>query len=300
MPDKILILGGSGFLSGTLARTALAQGSETWVLTRGRRPLPDGVHAIVADRKDPDAIARSIANATTQWDLVVDCIGYQPADAVQDLTLFRERTPHLVFVSTDFVFDPAQRQFPQAEESDHYAQSGYGGDKRRCELKLLNGDAGAMAWTIVRPCHIYGPGSLLGCLPAHGRDRDLPDRLRRGEALNLVGGGYFLQQPIFAADLCRLLLSLHGNPQTYNQIFCAAGPEIVESRTYYSIIAEVLGVDLEIEESPVDAYLGDNPQTAPFLAHRIYDLSKLESSGAHLPNTSLEEGLRQHLSSLIA
>ena len=145
MPDKILILGGSGFLSGTLARTALALGSETWVLTRNRRPLPDGVHAIVADRKDPNAIARSIANATTQWDLVVDCIGYQPADAVQDLTLFRERTPHLVFISTDFVFDPTQRQFPQAEESDHYAQSGYGGDKRRCELELLNGDPGAMA-----------------------------------------------------------------------------------------------------------------------------------------------------------
>ena len=58
------------------------------------------------------------------------------------------------------------------------------------------------------------------------------------------------------------------------------------------------GVDLEIEESPVDAYLGDNPQTAPFLAHRIYDLSKLKSSGAHVPDTSLEKGLRQHLSSL--
>ena len=33
----------------------------------------------------------------------------------------------------------------------------------------------AMQWTILRPCHIYGPGSQLGCLPLHGRDPKLID-----------------------------------------------------------------------------------------------------------------------------
>lgn len=300
MPNKILVIGGSGFVSGTLARTALAQGFETWVLTRGQRPTPDGAHALIADRKDPDAFARAIQDANTQWDLVVDCIGYQPADAVQDIAVFRERTPHLAFVSTDFVFDPVHRHFPQAEETDHYATSGYGGNKRFCELELLNGDCGDMAWTVVRPCHIYGPGSLLGCLPAHGRDAELLNRLRNGEALSLVGGGHFLQQPILAADLCQLLLSLHGNTNTYQQIFCAAGPNIAESRTYYQLIAEILGVKLQIEEIPVDAHLKENPNAAPFLCHRIYDLAKLKASGAHVPATTLAAGLRQHVESLVA
>jgi nucleoside-diphosphate-sugar epimerase len=298
MPTKILVIGGSGFLSGTLASTALTQGCETWILTRGQRPVPDGAHALVADRKDLDACARIIADANTHWDLVVDCIGYQPEDATQDLALFRERTSHLAFVSTDFVFDPTHRNFPQSEESDHYATTGYGGDKRRCELELLDSDPGDMAWTIVRPCHIYGPGSLLGCLPDHGRDPDLLDRLRRGEALRLVGGGHFLQQPILATDLCHLLLSLRGNQNTHNQIFCAAGPNIAESRTYYQIIAEILNVELRIEEIPVDAHLKENPRAAPFLCHRIYDLTKLKASGAQAPSTSLKEGLRQHVESL--
>jgi len=300
MPSKILVIGGSGFVSGTLARLSLAQENETWILTRGQRPVPTGAHALVADRKDPAACARAIADADTNWDLVIDCIGYQPSDAAQDLALFRERTPHLVFVSTDFVFDPAHRHFPQAEDSDHYATSGYGGDKRLCELEFLNGDPGDMAWTIIRPCHIYGPGSLLGCLPTHGRDPDLIDRLRQGEALKLVGGGHFLQQPILAADLCHLLLSLRDNQSTYNQIFCAAGPDIKESRTYYQLIAEILDVELQIEETPVATHLAENPGAAPFLCHRIYDLAKLKESGAHVPSTSLAEGLHLHVESLTA
>src|SRR5262245_58255017 len=52
---KILILGGSGFLSGTMAREAVGEGHEVWVVTRGQRPLLAEVQAIVADRKERDA-----------------------------------------------------------------------------------------------------------------------------------------------------------------------------------------------------------------------------------------------------
>ena len=101
----------------------------------------------------------------------------------------------IAFVSTDFVFDPAYRVYPQAEETAHYASEGYGGKKRQCEVVLADADLGDTDWTVIRPCHIYGPGSKLGCLPLHGRDDEIIDRIRRGETLKLVGGGYFLQQP---------------------------------------------------------------------------------------------------------
>lgn len=44
---KILTLGGSGFVSGTLARLALAQGHQVWTVTRGQRPLPAGVKGLI-------------------------------------------------------------------------------------------------------------------------------------------------------------------------------------------------------------------------------------------------------------
>lgn len=298
-PRTLLIVGGSGFLSGTLARTATARGYQVWTITRGRQPLPAGAANLRADRHDPAAFARAVAAAQTHWDLVVDCIGYEVADARQDIEVFRERTRHFVFVSTDFVFDPAHRRFPQSEETEYYLQEGYGGNKRLCELEFINGDTGSMAWTILRPCHIYGPGSQLGCLPLHGRDPQLIAKLRSGQPLQLVGGGHFLQQPILAADLAALILSAGESPATRGQIFCTAGPELIESRDYYRIIADILEVDLCIKELPVDQHLSAHPETATFLCHRIYDLSKLRTAGVELPATPLAKGLRQHVESLL-
>lgn len=297
---QILLIGGSGFVSGTLARTALAAGHQVWTVTRGQRGLVDGVTPIIADRRDRQTLRTALEQTGQTWDLVVDCIGYEPADAQQDVELFRNRARQLVFISTDFVYDPTQRNFPQSEESNAYLTDGYGGKKRQCELILLNSDTGTMQWTIVRPCHIYGAGSLLGCLPLHGRDPDLLAKLQRGKPIQLIGGGHFLQQPILAADLAQTILSCAGNPDAHRQIYLTAGPEIIESRRYYEIIAEVLGVQAKIEELSVTSFLREHPDRQSFACHRIYDMSKLRAHGLHVPATPIITGLRQHVKSLLS
>ncbi len=296
--SNILVIGGSGFLSGTLAALALANGHSVWTITRGQKPGIPGTHRLVADRKDTSAFAEAIKGAKTEWDLVIDCIAYHPADIHQDLTVLAPVAEHLIFVSTDFVYDPSRRRFPQNEDSDFYLTEGYGGLKRGCELELVSANTGAMHWSILRPSHIYGPGSLPGCLPSHGRDPRLIKRLRAGETLRLVGGGHFLQHPIFAGDLAQVILSMAGNDSTYGRIFCVAGPDIVESRTYYRIIADLLRVDLAIEAVDVDLYLRDNPGAAPFMCHRFYDLQRLKDAGIPLPATPLERGLEQQIAGL--
>ncbi|HMN29679.1 MAG TPA: NAD-dependent epimerase/dehydratase family protein [Caldilineaceae bacterium] len=298
-PLDLLLIGGSGFVSGTLARLALARGHRVWAVTRGERPLPAGVHAITADRRDRRAFAAAIGRANQRWQLVVDCIGYEPDDARQDCEVFRACAEHLVFISTDFVYDPARRRFPQPEESAHYLSEGYGGQKRAAERVFVEGNSAAPAWTIVRPGHIYGPGSLLGCLPLHGRDPALLARLQRGEPIALVGGGYFLQQPILAADLAATILSCYGNQRSHGQIYNTAGPEIVESHFYYQIIADLLGVPLQVAEIPVSQFLREQPDRRSFICHRIYDLGKLHEDGLSVPATPLSTGLRQHVTSLM-
>lgn len=296
---KILSIGGSGFVSGTMARLATAKGHDVTVVTRGRRPLPEGVKAITIDRDDREGFASALSGVH-DWDLVVDCIGYDPEDADQDIEVFRNRCAQLVFVSTDFVFDPTAREFPQTEEADRYATEGYGGKKRECERIFERSDFGDSQWTIVRPCHIYGPGSKLGCLPRHGRDDGLIDRIRRGEPLDLVGGGHFLQQPIYAEDLCSLILSAAGNAETFGRIFCTAGPNIIESRTFYDLIASALGVPPSpVNEISVQAHLAENPAGAPFCCHRVYSLDRIGAAGLDVPQTPVAEGLRAHVESLL-
>ena len=225
------------------------------------------------------------------WDLAVDSIGFEPADAEQDLVALRDCVRHLVFISTDFVYDPARRTFPQRADNPHFTAEGYGANKRRCEEVLLGGEAGEMACTVIRPCHIYGPGSELGCLPMHSRDKELIAKLQRGEALKLVGGGHFLQQPIFAADLARLCLSCAGKAVTHGKIYSAAGPDMIESREYYRIIAEALGVALRVEEVSVAGYRAEHPDAEAFLCHRIYDLAPLRTDGLAAPGTPVVAGL---------
>ncbi|MCP4644817.1 MAG: NAD-dependent epimerase/dehydratase family protein [bacterium] len=299
-PLNILLIGASGFVSGTLARLAVGQGHRVWGITRGERELPEGVTGLRADRHDSAALERALTEAGVDtWDMVVDSIGYDPEDARQDVILFCERAKHFVFISTDFVFEPSKRTFPQSVDNPHFLGELYGGKKRLCELEFINGDTGAMAWTILRPCHIYGPGSLLGCLPEHGRDASLIETLRAGTPLRLVGGGHFLQQPIYAGDLARIALGCAGNPKASDEIFMTAGPDIVESRHFYQIIADILEVDLQVEEVPVSAYLAENPDKRSFLCHRTYSLDKLRDCGLPVPATRLEDGLRTHVQSVL-
>lgn len=297
---RLLVIGGSGHVSGAVTRAALAAGIEVTIVTRGQRPIPAGVTALTADRKDTAALRAALPEDVT-WDLVVDCIGYEVEDARQDLELFAPRTRQFVFISTDFVFEPSKRRFPQPCDNPYTLQDdSYGAKKRRCELAFIHGDTGDMQWTIFRPCHVYGPPSQLGCLPAAARDPELIRKLQAGEPVRLVGGGHFLQQPIHCDDLAALVLSVMDNPLAHGKIYCCAGPDVVCSYEYYEIIAEVLGVPVRFEELPVGATLAEHPEWKSFLCHRIYDLTPLRLDGLKVPNTPLREGLREHVRWLAA
>jgi nucleoside-diphosphate-sugar epimerase len=299
MPQpRLLVIGGTGFVSGTLAREALDAGWAVWAITRGQRAAVPGVTPLVADRKDSAALAAAIASAGVTFDLAVDCIAYAPSDAEADMAILPRFARQFVLISTDFVYDPAKRRFPQPDTTAHYIQTdSYGGNKRRCELALVNSKT-AMPWTVFRPCHIYGPGSVLGCSPPENRDAKLIDKIRGGETLPMVGAN-FLQQPIFAADLARLILSTKDNLGVHGQIFNSAGPDVIESVRYYQLIAEALGVTLKTKELSISDYLAANPDKAPFLCHRVYDLTRLKAAGLRTPNTPVEQGIREHVKALL-
>jgi nucleoside-diphosphate-sugar epimerase len=293
---KLLIVGGSGFVSGTLARLAVATGWDVWAVTRGKRALVEGVTPLLADRKDPAALKTAVAGAGVSFDLVVDCIAFEPADVTGALEALAGKAKQYVLISTDFVYDPAKRRFPQGESDAAYVHgNSYGGNKRLAELELI-GNSRGMAWTIVRPCHIYGPGSLLGCNAPDNRDAKILEKIRGGETLKLVGSAY-LQQPIFAPDLAKLLLSVHGNKNAVGQIFNAAGPEFVESHEYYRHIGEALGIEVKWEDVHAPPYLAEHPEKAPFLCHRIYDLSRMKAAGLAAPSTALKDGIAVHVRS---
>jgi nucleoside-diphosphate-sugar epimerase len=301
-----LLLGGSGFLSGAMARGALSRRDHVFTLTRGQRGGMGGVTPLLADRNDAAAFSAALATAAAPafFELVIDSIGFTAAHAQQDLdTFFPEDAParagHLVFISSDFVPSPIDRPFFIDETYDRFDTAPYGAGKRAAEEVLLTAArARGLPITVLRPCHIYGPGSLLGCLPLHGRDPELLNRLRGVQPLRLLGNGHFLQHPVYVDDLVAMALACPALPATRGELYFAAGPDIVESREFYRIVARHLGVEATIEEASIADYLKQFPEHRAFCCHRLYRLDKARAHGLPLPATSLVEGLRRHVASL--
>ena len=298
---QILTIGGSGHVSGAVTRAAIAAGYKVFTITRGqKKPIADVVE-LHADRHDKAAMEKiAVSLAGEKFSAVIDCIGFNAEDMKQDLELFGALTDQLLFVSTDWVYEPTLRRYPQPVEnspyltSDHDGFEGYGYGKLMAENYLRENAPAHLKYTIFRPCHIYGMPSELGCLPAHCRDVDLISRMLKGETLQFVDNGRLLQQPIDCDDLARCMISAIGNAKAYNRAFNMAGPDIVESRQYYQYIAEELGVELKTVNVDYDEYLAANPRHRPFLFHRIYRLDDLANAGLAVPDTPLAEGINRH------
>ncbi len=303
MKKKALIIGGSGGLSGRLAVLA-KEYYEVWTLTRGKRPLPEGVTPILADREDSAGFRDAVFGQGIRWDVVFDCICMNELHAEQDLQVLSEVTDRLVVISTDSVYDPAEKRTPQNEQGIFIEEQGapsactYAGNKRKMEHVFLNyfkDSPSNLQVTLFRPGHIYGPGFLLGCFPEHSRQENLLHLIRTNEPLRLVGDGIYLTQPIFVDDLANAMLNCVDKEKTYNEIFCIGGPEAVENKRYYEIIAELLGTTVTVTEVPLTGYVNAHPEFAGHLCHRIYDLSKLRDAGVPLPSTSLYDGMKKTL-----
>lgn len=295
---KLLILGGSGQLSGRIAELALQQQHEVWTLTRGHRPLPEGVHALTADREDDQSVRASVEGAGVCWDACIDSTGRTPKSARQCVETISSFTKRFVVVSTDSVYHPAFKTVQQDESNEHYlTDGGYGATKRLMEEVFIASD---LNYTIFRPGHIFGEGFQLGCYPENSRQPDLLVHMRAGKPLNLVGGGEFLIHPVYVDDLALAILDCITKPACFRQIFCIGGPDVVQNAEYYRILGRIIGCNATIQEILLAGYLEAHPQYSGHLCHRSYDLTKLRQAGVRMPCTSLEDGLRRQVAWLDA
>ena len=139
---NILILGGTAWLSSTIARTAIGRGHHVTCAARGTDTPPQGCAFIPLDRNQPDAYA-TLPNIT--WDAVVDVTTSRDfaADAVTHI-----RTNQWVYVSSASVY--ADMSDPSRDETTPLA-------KVACEQQFP-----PETTCIIRPGLIGGAGDPTG------------------------------------------------------------------------------------------------------------------------------------------
>ncbi len=138
-PRHVLILGGTSWLGGEVARQAVAAGHAVTCLARGESGTPPpGVRFVAADRTDPQAYAAVLDGP--RWDLVVE-VSRQPGQVRSALAALAHRAEHWVFVSTGSVYADHSTlgAGPDAElltplDGDDATPDEYGPGKVACEL----------------------------------------------------------------------------------------------------------------------------------------------------------------------
>lgn len=168
---SVLVLGGTAWLSATIARMALEQGHAVTCLARGESgPVPDGAELVRGDRAE----AAAYDGVTDRsWDVVVD-VSRQPLHVGTAVRALAGRARHWVFVSTLSVYaddaTPGQDESGAVHEpwtgSGLAAAEDYGPAKVACERVLLDAVPGAL---VARAGLIVGygdPSDRFGYWPA--------------------------------------------------------------------------------------------------------------------------------------
>ncbi len=159
---RLLVLGGTVFLSKAIVAEALRRGHEVTAAARGTSSSPpDGATFVKLDRDDENGFAA----IEGEYDAVVD-VARQPTHVRRAISALADRTKHWTFVSTCSVYsddatlgqtvETAPLRRPLASDADEADPANYGEAKVSCEQEVAAG-RGSDA-LIVRAGLIVGPG----------------------------------------------------------------------------------------------------------------------------------------------
>jgi len=290
---RVLVVGGTEFISLHLVQALQRDGHRVAVLNRGRQPerLPTGVERLVADRKDPAALRTVLGGQ--RFDGVVD-VTYAPTTG-EDVTALLDApaaTGHVLFVSTARVYDHA-RPIPYDEDTPRslyfgeYARNKIAGE----DVLFARHRERGLPITIVRPTHVYGP------LNTRNNETFFFDRLARGRRVLVPDGGGWLRQFGHVEDLADAMAAMLGNPAAFGRAYNVMGEESITQVGFVETIAEVMQRPVTLVPAPTPA----GGKSAPFGQNLVYDCHAVHTTTrvrAELglrPRYTLGAGLAQTL-----
>ena len=154
---NVLILGGTGWLSGRVARAWVDAGAAVTCLARGVRPAPEGAELVIADRFEPGAY---VGVADRDWDEIVE-ISSIPEHVSASVDALAARAGHWSYVSSVSVYATndavgADESAPLSEPAEPGDEYDYPRAKAAAEASVRSGLGERAA--IVRPGLIVGAG----------------------------------------------------------------------------------------------------------------------------------------------
>lgn len=276
---KVLFIGGTGNISTSVSRLAVARGFDLTLLNRGMLPVTiEGVSSFTADITEPDQVRALLARQS--FDVVVNWIAYTVTDIERDLALFSGKCAQYIFISSASAYQKPLTH-PVITESTPLANPywKYSRDKIACEERLLRAyHEDGFPVTIIRPSHTYDTRIPIGV--GNWASYVIPQRMLEGRPIVVHGDGTSLWTLTHAEDFARGFVGIMGHPQTLGHAIHITSDFVLNWNQIYEQIGAALGVEPELVHIPSTFIATVDPGTGAGLLgdkmwSAIFDNSKI-------------------------
>lgn len=272
---KILVTGGTTFVSKYVAQYFVNSGYEVYVLNRNTKPQVPGVKLIEADRHNLGGLLKDI-----HVDIVADITAYIAEDII-DLYDALGSFDQYIMISSSAVYPEygIQPFFEDSEKAPNKFWGAYGTDKITAEEALLERVPDAY---ILRPPYLYGPMNNV-YREAFVFDCALADR-----KFYLPKDGDMKLQFFHVKDLCKLMeVIIKDKPSEH--VYNVGNKETISIKDWVTACYKVLG------KIPAFVNVYDDIKQRNYFSFYNYEycLDVTKQSKIYSNTIPLEEGLKE-------
>lgn len=234
---KILVTGGTVFVSRFIAEYYVAKGYEVYVLNRNSREQSKGVNLIQADRHNLGDMLRGY-----YFDIVIDT-AYCADDVDKLLDALGDYKDYILISSSAVYPEYATQPFQEDTSVDVNKYWGkYGTDKIEAENTLIRRNSNAY---ILRPPYLYGPMNNIY------REAFVFDCALQERCFYLPKDGEMKLQFLHIEDLCRFMdILLEKRPK--NHVFNVGNSDSITICQWVEMCYRVVGKEVEFKNVYAD------------------------------------------------
>ena len=231
---KVLVIGGSGFVGGTLIPRLLEDGHDVTILNRGNR-LIQGTKQLVADRTDKSQVRKAAEN-TGDFDVVIDTSSYNYQNTETAWANFAQKTKQWIHLGSAAVYKETPGRFPSEKDEIGGAKiwGEYGVEKSDVD-QFLKEHSSEIPVTVLRPPYLYGPGN------DNDRETFVWSRALQGRPIVVPSNGLTQIQFLHVEDLADIIKLAMNNKSKRFAVYNVASDECPTLREWVDMLSDMVG-----------------------------------------------------------
>ncbi len=249
---RVVIVGGTGNISVSIVELLLRKGHDVTCYNRGQKgQVPAGARLLVGDRKNREEFETAMQRE--KFDVAIDMICFNKADAESDLRAFRD-VQQFIQCSSVMSYGKPDVWLPVTEDHPLQPDTAYGLGKAEADHTFMTAFyTEHFPVTIIKPSTTHGP--IRGLVRQVSRDTQWIDRVRKGKPLAVCGDGRQMIQFLHVRDAAPGFVGVIGKARCVGQIYNLVDSTFTYWDVFHRTALEVIGQQVDLVGVPLDDML---------------------------------------------